>query len=63
VQRNRAKRLLREAARHLSLRPSVDMVLVARPACLRHGMPAVHAEVARLAEELDLLELPAGSRR
>ncbi len=63
VQRNRAKRLLREAARQLPLRPSVDLVLVARPSCLRHRMPVVHAEVARLAGELDLLEVPAGARR
>jgi ribonuclease P protein component len=55
VQRNRAKRLLREAVRPLSLRPDVDLVLVARPACAPARFEAVRAEVAELARDLEVL--------
>jgi len=55
VQRNRAKRLLREAARGLPLRADVDLVLVARPACVLARYEAVRAEVQVLAGDLDVL--------
>lgn len=55
VTRNRAKRLLREAARHLPIRPGTDVVLVARAACARSGLTEVHDELARLAGQLDVL--------
>lgn len=55
VQRNRAKRLLREVARRLPLRPEIDLVLVARPACAAAHLDAVLAEVRRLAAALELL--------
>jgi ribonuclease P protein component len=55
VQRNRAKRLLREAVRLLPLRPGVDLVLVARPACAPARFEAVRAEVAELSRDLDVL--------
>ena len=55
VQRNRAKRLLREAVRGLPLRADVDLVLVARPACLSARFEAVRAEVVSLARDLDVL--------
>lgn len=48
VARNRAKRLLREAVRHLPLRAGVDLVLVARSSCASSRMPDVHAELAEL---------------
>lgn len=55
VQRNRAKRLLREAVRGLPLRADVDLVLVARPACVLARFQAVRAEVRLLARELEVL--------
>lgn len=61
VQRNRARRRLREALR-LSLRPDgslsgapgikVDMVLIARPALLQVGFAEILADVAALAARL-----------
>jgi ribonuclease P protein component len=59
VQRNRAKRLLREAARPLPLRAEVDLVLVARPGCASARFDAVRAEVAALAHDLDVLVVEA----
>lgn len=56
VARNRAKRLLREASRHVEWRPGTDVVLVARAACARSGMPEVRDEVVQLAERLQVLE-------
>ena len=56
VQRNRAKRLLREAVRTLPLRAGLDVVLVARAAILEVGLPEVRAELERLALALDLLD-------
>lgn len=52
VARNRAKRLLREAARHLIWEPGYDVVLVARAACATSVMQDVHAEVSDLASQL-----------
>lgn len=55
VARNRAKRLLREAARHLHWAPGHDVVLVARRACAASTFAEVHAELATLGAELDLI--------
>lgn len=52
VARNRAKRLLREAARHTPFIGALDVVLVARPRSARQPLVAVHAELQRLAEEM-----------
>ncbi len=59
VQRNRAKRLLREAVRQLPLRRDVDLVLVARPACAPARFEAVRAELETLARDLGVLLTPA----
>jgi ribonuclease P protein component len=56
VNRNRAKRLLREAARDLPWRPGVDVVLVARAAAVERVRADVQDELARLALQLDVLE-------
>jgi ribonuclease P protein component len=55
VQRNRAKRLLREAARHTSWRPGLDVALIARAATAQSTMEAVHADLLGVADHLDLL--------
>lgn len=55
VQRNRAKRLLREASRHLMWAPGSDIVLVARAACAHSTFAAVHGELDRLASDLGLV--------
>ncbi len=57
VARNRAKRLLREAARHLypRLAPGWDLVLIARPPILTVKEPQVEAALERLAGEAGLL--------
>lgn len=55
VDRNRAKRLMREAARRLPWRPSQDLVVVAREDCARVGRRAVQDELRRLAGELGAL--------
>lgn len=55
VARNRAKRLLREAARELDWAPGVDVVLVARGALARSRTPEVRAELEQLAGPLDAL--------
>lgn len=55
VSRNRAKRLLREAARQLPWRDDVDVVLVARPSLASSTSQVVSAELGRLARDLDLL--------
>jgi ribonuclease P protein component len=52
VARNRAKRLLREAASRIAWAPGHDVVLVARQAAATAGMHDVLAEVAALAGEL-----------
>lgn len=45
VQRNRAKRLLREAARRRSFGTGLDVVLVARAPCARSGLTEVTREL------------------
>lgn len=55
VRRNRAKRLLREAARHLPWRGGLRLVATAAPACAESGRDAVEGELAELAGELGLL--------
>lgn len=59
VARNRAKRLLREAARLLDWRPGTDVVLVARVGCADADLTSVRAEMAELAMRLDAI----GARR
>lgn len=56
VQRNRAKRLLRESARALAWRSGHDLVLVARSGCPHAGLGEVQGEVGSLARELALLQ-------
>ncbi len=58
VARNRAKRLLREAARHLypRLAPGWDLVLIARPPILTVKEPQVEAALEQLAREARLLQ-------
>lgn len=57
VARNRAKRLLREAARHLypRLTPGWDLVLIARHPILTVKEPQVEAALEQLAREAGLL--------
>jgi ribonuclease P protein component len=57
VARNRAKRLLREAARHLYpyLAPGWDLVLIARPPIRTVNEPQVEAALEQLAREAGLL--------
>lgn len=55
VPRNRAKRLLREAARGLRWREGLDIVLVARAACAASDLHAVAGELAGLASRTDAL--------
>lgn len=52
VARNRAKRLLREAAVRVDWQPGLDIVLVARAACADSRAPEVHRELVSLAAEL-----------
>ncbi len=54
VARNRTKRLLREATRHLEWRNGVDVVLVARAACAGSNLHDVRLELAGLASQLGL---------
>ena len=56
VARNRAKRLLREASRHVAWQPGTDVVLVARAACAGSLMQPVRDEVEQLAGRLGVLE-------
>jgi ribonuclease P protein component len=55
VTRNRAKRLLREASRHVDWAQGTDIVLVARGACATSRMSEVRDEVERLADQLHAL--------
>jgi len=57
VQRNRAKRLLREAMRALipAIRPGWDLVLIARQPLLKATHPQVQAAVSQLMRRADLL--------
>ena len=59
VQRNRAKRLLREAARRVRWGPGIDAVLIARRDASRVSMGEVATELTGLAEGLELAEAPA----
>jgi ribonuclease P protein component len=56
VQRNRAKRLLREAARTQVWREGLDVVLVARAACVTSGLDEVTEELRSLGTRLDVFE-------
>ncbi|MBC7225705.1 MAG: ribonuclease P protein component [Thermoflexales bacterium] len=58
VARNRARRLLREAARHLypRLMPGWDLVLIARPPILTVKEPQVEAALEGLVREAGLLQ-------
>jgi ribonuclease P protein component len=58
VQRNRAKRLLREAARTLAWHPGNDIVLVARAACARAGLHEVSLELAGASRSLGVADPP-----
>lgn len=57
VARNRARRLLRESARHLyhSLAPGWDLVLIARAKILEAKQPRVEEIVASLARQAGLM--------
>jgi len=61
VRRNRAKRLLREAARrlHPHLEPGWDLLLIARPEILRVKEPQVRRALALLAAEAGLMKREA----
>jgi RNase P protein component len=56
VERNRAKRLLREAARLQAWRDGIDVVLVARSACTSSGLAAVSDELRSLGTRLGVLD-------
>lgn len=56
VRRNRAKRLLREAARRVAWRGGDDVVLVARRACADTGMAQVYDDVLKSARRLGAVE-------
>jgi ribonuclease P protein component len=52
VQRNRAKRMLREAARAVNWTPGHDVVLVARTATVTASLDALTADLVRLGRGL-----------
>lgn len=54
VARNRAKRLLREAARHVTWRDGLDVVLVGRNSLPSSSFQHALAELIELADALDL---------
>jgi len=56
VRRNRAKRLMREAARACAWRDGLDVVLVARAACAEADAAGVTDELVRLAGRLGASE-------
>ena len=58
VQRNRAKRLLREAMRTLvpAVRTGWDLILIARQPMLKASYQQVHAALSKLAQRADLLD-------
>jgi len=58
VQRNRAKRLLREAARTCSFRSGIDVVLVARAACAHSGLAEVARDLDDAVQALGIAERP-----
>lgn len=55
VARNRAKRLLREAARTIAWAPGTDVVLVARRACATSVLAEVEQELHELATSLGVV--------
>jgi ribonuclease P protein component len=59
VGRNRAKRLLREAARTRVWRDGFDVVLVARAPSAQSDVHQVGAEIARLGARLEAFEVDA----
>jgi ribonuclease P protein component len=59
VPRNRAKRLLREAARQVRWPSGMDVVLVARAACARSDAGSVRRELEELLDNLEVVEQPA----
>ncbi|MDA2983595.1 MAG: ribonuclease P protein component [Actinomycetota bacterium] len=61
VRRNRAKRLLREAARARSWRDELDVVLVARAPSADSDVFRVGAELDRLGDKLDVFTVAATS--
>jgi ribonuclease P protein component len=58
VERNRVRRLLREAARLTPVRPGADIVLIARPAAAGAGYTEVRAAVTELLRRARLLAEP-----
>ncbi len=56
VQRNRAKRLLREAARTLRWAPGHDVVVIARARCAAARLDEVVGDLRQAAADLGLLE-------
>lgn len=56
VARNRAKRVLREAARRVRWRAGTDVVLIARPGLPARRTPEVAEELRALARQLDAVE-------
>lgn len=58
VQRNRAKRLLREAARTLDWHAGNDVVLVARATCARSGLAEVHRSLTDAVDALGVADEP-----
>jgi ribonuclease P protein component len=60
VQRNRAKRMLREAARAVTWSPGIDVVLVARTATVTTSLEVLIAELVRLGRALGAI-VPAGA--
>ncbi|MDQ3931258.1 MAG: ribonuclease P protein component [Actinomycetota bacterium] len=58
VARNRAKRLVREAARGLGWKRGTDIVVVARRECAGSRAQEVAAELAVLGQALDVIEDP-----
>ncbi len=56
VRRNRAKRLLREAARQLSWTPGHDVVLLARADCAEARLDDVVEDLRSVASHLRLLD-------
>lgn len=63
VVRNRAKRLLREAARTVAWRDGLDLVLVARRSIVGVDCATVASDLAAAARAGDLLDADRGSGR
>jgi ribonuclease P protein component len=60
VQRNRAKRLIREAVRPLlpDLLPGRDLILIARPALLSKSLEEIRQVIASLLHRAQILPFP-----